>query len=222
MRPFVSSDTSHHFEQRHFMTQKPSSSNAHNVDKEHIGARLRHHRKAKKLTLKQVSEMSGVALSTLSKMELGQATVSYDKLEAAARSIGLGLTALFTSEDTNPSVTGRISKSTGKNIPVGYTTQNYQYRPMFSDYPHQTMMPLFGTISAKETSEYGDFHRHIGEEFLLVLSGSLRIVFENGEELRLAEKESAYFDSSIGHIYLSEGPQDAEVVSVMYDPRNKA
>src|SRR5688572_17781577 len=52
-------------------------------DRVRMGKRLREVRKAHALTLKALSQRSGVALSTLSKMELGQITVSYDKLAAA-------------------------------------------------------------------------------------------------------------------------------------------
>ncbi len=40
----------------------------HMIDRVLVGSRLRAHRKQQKFTLKQVSEKSGVALSTLSKM----------------------------------------------------------------------------------------------------------------------------------------------------------
>src|SRR5207249_2463957 len=56
-------------------------------DPARMGLRLREIRKAHGLTLKELSQRSGVALSTLSKMELGQITVSYEKLAAAARGL---------------------------------------------------------------------------------------------------------------------------------------
>ena len=45
--------------------------------------------------------------------------------------------------------------------------------------------------------------RHPGQEFALVLSGKVRIQFENGDSVVLNRLESAYFDSGIGHVYLS-------------------
>ena len=77
------------------------------IDRVLVGSRLRAHRKQQKFTLKQVSEKSGVALSTLSKMELGQATVSYDKLAAAARVLNVSLPQLFNPESGQ---TGQISQ----------------------------------------------------------------------------------------------------------------
>ena len=46
------------------------------LDRAVVGQRLRQVRKARQMTLKQLSEASGVPLSTLSKMELAQVSVS--------------------------------------------------------------------------------------------------------------------------------------------------
>jgi len=46
------------------------------TDRIRMGQRLRALRKQRKITLKSLSAASGVALSTLSKMELGQVSIS--------------------------------------------------------------------------------------------------------------------------------------------------
>ena len=48
------------------------------VGKEEMGARLRAERKAQKMTLQALSRASGIAVSTLSKAELGQIALSYE------------------------------------------------------------------------------------------------------------------------------------------------
>src|SRR3982751_4290801 len=72
-------------------TRRPAAS----LDREHVGERLRALRKSQKLTLKALSDRSGVALSTLSKIELGQISVSYEKLAAAAHALGADIAQLF-------------------------------------------------------------------------------------------------------------------------------
>jgi len=64
-------------------------------DRESVGARLRELRKRQRLTLKGLSARSGVALSTLSKMELGQVSASYGKLAAVARALSVDMGELF-------------------------------------------------------------------------------------------------------------------------------
>jgi len=70
-------------------------------------------------------------------------------------------------------------------------------------------------IFARELQQFEDYIRHPGQEFALVLSGRVRIQFETGEEVSIGPQETAYFNSSVGHIYLAEGEEDAEVMVVM-------
>ena len=72
------------------------------ADRVQLGLRLREHRKARRLTLKDLSGHSGVALSTLSKMELGQISVSYEKLAAVARALSLDVGQLLDARAAAP------------------------------------------------------------------------------------------------------------------------
>lgn len=196
--------------------QPASCSPAHPLtDRSQVGARLRSIRKAQKLTLKQLSERSGVALSTLSKMELAQVSVSYEKLAAAARALGVDIAQLFApSAMASRAVQPTVVSTTIADAP-GYSTGNYDYHPMAGDFPGRSMTPMYARIFARELQQFEDYIRHPGQEFALVLSGRVRIQFETGETVSIGPQETAYFNSSIGHIYLAEGAEDAEVMVVM-------
>ena len=56
----------------------------------------------------------------------------------------------------------------------------------------------------------------------MVLSGKVRIQFENGDSVVLNRLESAYFDSSIGHVYLSLSKKPAEVLAVCSEAEDVA
>jgi len=99
----------------------------------------------------------------------------------------------------------------------GYDADNYDYRMLATDFPAKRMTPLHGTIVARDLAQFPDFIRHPGQEFVMVLSGRVRIHFETGEAIELARQESAYFDSGVGHVYLSTSKADAQVVVVMTD-----
>ena len=66
-------------------------------------------------------------------------------------------------------------------------------------------------------SIFADYIRHSGEEFVFVLSGELELRFENGHAYRLGAGDSLYFDSAVGHVYLSLGDTDAEVLACCVD-----
>lgn len=199
-------------------TAPASCSTAHPlIDRSQVGARLRGIRKDQKLTLKQLSERSGVALSTLSKMELAQVSVSYEKLAAAARALGVDIAQLFRPVKTALNLVQPTVVSTAIDSAAGYSTGNYDYHPMAGDFPGRRMTPMYARIFARELTQFDDYIRHPGQEFAVVLSGRVRIQFETGESISIGCRETAYFNSGIGHIYLAESEADAEVMVVMTD-----
>jgi hypothetical protein len=175
------------------------------ADRTSLGVRLRALRRARSMTLKELSALTGVALSTLSKMELGQVSISYATLFGP-------VTAPEKDGSDGPAPTAL--RCTLAESP-GYMTGTYDYKLLAGQYPQRSMTPMYGRILARDASEFDDYMRHAGQEFLVVLEGELEIRFENGESLVLTKHETAYFDSGVGHIYLSRSPKPAEVMVVM-------
>ncbi|MFK0346982.1 helix-turn-helix domain-containing protein [Pseudomonas asiatica] len=189
------------------------------LDRAVVGQRLRQVRKARQMTLKQLSEASGVPLSTLSKMELAQVSVSYEKLAAAARALNVDIAQLLRASGTVTAPAPVTVVVDSLPAAAGYSTGTYDYHPIAGDFPERRMTPAYARIIARERGQFDDFIRHPGQEFALVLSGRVRIEFETGEAVSIGTQETAYFDSQVGHIYLSESDDgaDAHVMVVMTD-----
>jgi len=90
------------------------------------------------------------------------------------------------------------------------------------EYPGKKMLPMVAMIDSRKVVEFEDYIRHPGQEFVVVLSGKVRIQFENGDSVVLNRLESAYFDSSIGHVYLSLSKKPAEVLAVCSEAEDVA
>ena len=187
-------------------------------DRASVGARLRDIRKQQRLTLKALSRSSGVALSTLSKMELGQVSASYEKLASVARALSVDIAQLFAAgappREAGPADAPWVVRTVLASAPR-YEAENYDLRMLATPYPAKRMTPAWGRIEGRTVQEFSDFVRHPGQEFVMVLSGSVRIRFETGESIALKRLESAYFDSAVGHVYLSTSRRPAELVVVM-------
>ena len=93
-----------------------------------IGGLLRSLRARKGWTLKQMSEHSGIPLSTLSKVEHDRLTLSYDKLLQLAQRLQLRMSELFAeeAEAAEPAVTARRSIGRIEDA-IRVTTPNYDY-----------------------------------------------------------------------------------------------
>ena len=186
------------------------------ISKQTVGSRLRGLRKGKGFTLKQLSAAAGIPVSTLSKIELGRATIGYDKLMAISQALNIDMSMVLRAESAHADsggLAGRVLKA-GINEHEEYSSENYQHHFLFSPVDGKAMVPLIVTIYSRSVDEFDAFIKHPGQEFTHVLSGAVQIVFENGTTISLKKNESAYFDSSVGHVYLSTSKAPARVLAV--------
>lgn len=186
------------------------------IDHKLVGERLRAARQARGLTLAQLSEQSGVAVSTISKAERADIALTYDKFAALAHALGLDFADLFA--QPGKARTRRMTPCfTAAGTQPVYDTPNYDYGLIAHSLSGKRMVPIRAQIRARSLADFPDYIRHAGEEFVFVLSGALRLEFENGSVYTLAPGDSLYFDSAIGHVYLSTGDAPAEALVCCVD-----
>jgi transcriptional regulator with XRE-family HTH domain len=189
------------------------------LDHKTVGARIRQARKARGLTLMELSERSGIAVSTISKAERGDIALTYDKFAALAHSLQLEFDAIFGRARPLPKVAARPMEPsfTASGEQVIYDTPNYEYGMLASDLTGKRMVPMRAHIRARDVSDFPEYIRHAGEEFVFVLGGSLALRFENGKVFTLGPGDSLYFDSAVGHVYVTTSQDDAEVLVCCVD-----
>jgi transcriptional regulator with XRE-family HTH domain len=186
------------------------------LDHKTVGARIRQVRKARGFTLMELSERSGIAVSTISKAERGDIALTYDKFAALAHALALEFDQIF--GRTRAAAAGPLKPSfTASGEQVIYDTPNYEYGMLASDLTGKRMVPIRAHIRARSLSDFPNYIRHSGEEFVFLLGGALELRFENGNVFRLMPGDSLYFDSAVGHVYLSTGEEEAEVLVCCVD-----
>ena len=93
-----------------------------------IGALIRSLRASRGWTLKQMSEHSGIPLSTLSKVEHDRLTLTYDKLLQLSQRLQLRMSELFAEQDGAPEPAVTARRSIGRlEDAIRVTTPNYDY-----------------------------------------------------------------------------------------------
>ena len=184
-----------------------------------LGSFLRRLRGQEGWTLKQMSERTGIPVSTLSKIEHNRLTLTYDKLLQLAQRLGLRMSELFaeSAEPADPQqqpVTAR--RSVGKlDRAVRVETANYDYFYMNTELRRKRMIPIVTRIRARSVAEFGELVRHSGEEFIYVLEGAVEVHTEFYDPVVLHEGESIYIDSNMGHAnHAAEGCAEATVLGV--------
>jgi len=170
-----------------------------------IGGLLRSLRARRGWTLKQMSEHSGIPLSTLSKVEHDRLTLTYDKLLQLSQRLQLRMSELFAEQEDEapgPAVTARRSIGRIEDA-IRVTTPNYDYYYLCPELRRKRMIPVLTRVHAKSVEEFGELVRHPGEEYIHVLEGRMEVHTEFYDPIVLEKGESVYIDSNMGHAYIA-------------------
>lgn len=179
---------------------------------EELGGRIKLLRQKEQMTLAELSERSGVAISTLSKIESGQSTGSVDTIFKIARGLGVLFDNLFNLA-TPPILNGRWV-ATRKTEAEAVATEHYDYAVHAAGLVNKHMLPLVMTIKTRTPPPLKDWSTHPGEEYVLVLEGAVELHTEHYTPMRLEAGDSAYFDSLMKHCYVAQSAETPRLVAV--------
>jgi transcriptional regulator with XRE-family HTH domain len=187
---------------------------SHVLDRITLGRRLRAARKQFGWTLAELASRSGVSITTISRAERGQLALGYENFAALGQALQMDMGLMFSGAGvkTKP-FAGPVVTRAGAG--VVYRGLSFSYEFLGTRAVGKQMNPVRGTVHARSVNGPEDYARHSGEEFVYVLSGAIEVYFEDGSKVRLGRGDSLYFDSRIGHAYISVSRQLAKVIGVI-------
>ncbi|MEI8410955.1 MULTISPECIES: helix-turn-helix domain-containing protein [unclassified Kribbella] len=174
---------------------------------EAVGPRLRRLRAERKTTLAQLSESTGISVSTLSRLESGQRRPTLELLLPLARAHQVQLDELVDAPPTgDPRIHAKPIKHHGVvHIPLSRRPGGLQaFKQIVPEgWPG-------GEVSQKT---------HEGYDWFYVLSGRIRLVLGD-KDFVLSEGEAAEFDTRVPHWFSNPGPGAAEMLC-LYGPQGE-
>ncbi len=177
-----------------------------------LGERVRELRKARSWTLEQAAQQAGLARSTLSKIENGQMSPTYEALKKLAIGLQISVPQLFTPPQREK-VNGRMAVTVsgqGQHTP----TTTYEHELLAETLTKKQMLPYRARVRARSFDEFEGWVRHDGEEFLYVLTGVIKLFTEFYEPVEMRRGDSAYYDATMGHNVVSVSDEDATILWV--------
>ena len=182
-----------------------------------FGKRFKARRKAQKLTLTELAQLSSVSASTISKVENGAVSPTYDVILKLARGLSSSVSEMF-GEPLEPAAS--IRQPSGWQM-IGrkdeyelLETDNYEHFYLCSNLRTKSMVPCVVHIKAGSLTEFGALIQHGGEEFVYVLKGEIEIHSEFYTSEKLGEGDYAYLDSTMGHAYVRGSDAEAVILCV--------
>jgi transcriptional regulator with XRE-family HTH domain len=181
-----------------------------------LGRLLRGLRMRNDWTLKEMSERTGIPLSTLAKVEHDRLTLTYDKLQQVSERLKIRMSELFAEPEDNADAAVTARRSIGSaETAIRVNTKNYDYYFLCPELRRKRMIPVVTRIRAKSVGEFGELVHHSGEEFIYVVEGSVEVHTEFYDPVVIRAGESIYLDSNMGHAYVAaEGCDEATVIGV--------
>jgi transcriptional regulator with XRE-family HTH domain len=178
-----------------------------------VGDFIRRQRKRKRVSLGELSGRTGITISTLSRIETGKVSATFDRIQLIAAALNLNVADFFAPE-REPTTADRsrraISRAGGRTM---VRTPHYVYEPLGWEFADQAMFPAVARLLHRDIASFGPLIRHFGQEFIYVLKGRARIVTEQYEETILEQGDALYIDSTMGHAFL-DASDDGETLVI--------
>ena len=193
------------------------------------GSILKAIRHQRGLTLSQVRTLTGLPISTLSKVENDKLSLTYDKLTRLSEGLKVDIGHFFGAiDDVQPIeesamrvVHGRRS-ITRRGEGSVIETDDYGYLYPATDLLHKQIIPIVIDVKSASLEEFGEFTRHEGEEYAYILEGTIEFHTELYTPVILEEGDSIYFDSAMGHAYVAASKPPCRILSVCSREPRKA
>ena len=172
-----------------------------------LGERIRNLRREKKITLIELSKITGVAQATLSRMETGLMVGTVKSHQKIAEALGVSLAELYGGIDTRYERIGHQA-ATGERKVFAKTDQ-MRCELLTQEISKKKITPLLITLNAHGKSETERLDRGV-EKLLFVLEGVVT-VHMGGKEYALNPYDTLYFDGAIPHQLANPGNKQAKI-----------
>jgi transcriptional regulator with XRE-family HTH domain len=208
------------------MARRRADSTPDDEARESIGALVRDIRKRRELTLERLSELTGISVSSLSRIENTRLGLTIEKIELLAQALGVSPEVLVTrnrpsrrrppagrsterSSDVARFIVDRVrdrQTSHDRELSIEYLFERQTDRSL--DCLHLTVQ----AISVWDS----EFVRHPGEKIIYVISGAAVVYCENQSPVILESGDSLYMDATVWHSTVAVNGRAAELLVVYY------
>lgn len=169
-----------------------------NYISKNISMNLKRIRLAKKMSLDDMSEQTGVSKSMLGQIERGESNPTIETLAKIVSGLRIGFDDLI-EEPHNPV----YQVAYDEMIPTKDSNGQYKVYTYFSFSKNRKFEIYMIEIEPGGAYESGS-HGEKTEEYITVVEGELTMVV-SGTEYRLRTKDAMRFDSDTRHVYMNKG-----------------
>jgi transcriptional regulator with XRE-family HTH domain len=181
-----------------------------------IGKRLKELREMQNMSLERFSEVSGIDIDKVKAIESQKILPDLGTIVKLSKALRIGTSFLLGEKSGySYSVMRKHDRQKIQRFSTGSADRpNYQYQSLASGIKDRHMETFIVTLTPDTGN--AELSSHDGEEFLVVMEGSIRVVLGNKEEL-LKEGDSIYYLATIPHNVINASAKEkAVIMAVIY------
>ena len=180
----------------------------------HVGDVINKIRKDRKMTLVELSEKSGVAVATLSRIENGKMAGTLDSHMAICKALGIVLPELYKDLSAGKKTVELHTKGSSSDVFVH--SKQAVSEMLGGNALNKHMMPTLIKINKNGVTHKEETKAGV-EKFIYVLDGKVEASIA-AEKYNLTKGDTLYFDSSSPHHFKNTAAGESRLICVISPP----
>ncbi len=179
-----------------------------------LGDRIRKAREIHRLTIRELSDRTGIDEDTLKRIEANSMIPPLGELVKLGKALETRM-GYFISPGTDKPMTlvrAHQRRETSRHSGKRSERYGYFYESLAPEKANRLMEPFMITLTATEEVQPSS---HDGQEFLFVLEGQMMAQVGGQKEL-LAPGDAIYYDSNKPHFVKCVGGKEAKILAVLF------
>jgi len=174
---------------------------------EHLYYKIKELRREQDITLKELSEITGLSISFLSQVERGSTSLAITSLKKIADAFGVSIGYFFQGVEKHNYVTKANDQKAFKI--EGSDIEHIRLSGEFEDRKIETFI-----VTLPPYKNFEEKFSHSGEEFYYVLEGEVQFKVNN-HDYHLKEGDCIHFPSKEVHMWRNPISEDTKLLSVL-------
>ncbi len=185
-----------------------------------VAARIRNLREIMGISAETMAKNVEVSVADYKEYESGTKDFSFTFIYKCARCFNVDPTDLL--QGTSPRLTSYEVTRSGGGLPIT-RAEGLTYKNLASLFKNKVAEPFWVKIpySEEEQNKPIVMSKHAGQEFDIVIKGTLKVVVGGNEEI-LQAGDSIYYNSTMEHGLLAIGGEDVEIYAIVMNAEGES
>ncbi len=185
-----------------------------------VGEKIKSLRESQSVSIEELAQRSGLSVEQIERIEGNTDLPSLAPLIKIARVLGVRLGSFLDDQDETGPVICRKAETQGESISFSnnaiQSRKHMEYHSLCKSKAGRHMDPFIIDVMPSTENDFV-LSSHEGEEFIMVMEGTMEISYGQDTYL-LHEGDTIYYDSIVPHHVHAYQGQAAKILAVIYTP----